>query len=65
MLNIIGRMPELATLLRIPGVHVHDYCKAPRANRKLGHCTLVGADRDSVSERLIRLRAIVDRVTIP
>ena len=60
MLNLIGQMPEPAKLLRIPGVHLHDYCKTPRANRKLGHCTLVGADRQSISERLARLKAIVD-----
>ena len=60
MLNIIGRMPDSAALLRIPGAHLHDYCKEPRPNRKLGHCTLVGPDRPSVSERLSRLMAIVD-----
>ena len=60
MLNIIGRMPDAAALLSVPGAHLHDYCKEPRPNRKLGHCTLVGPDRPSVSERLSRLMATVD-----
>ena len=65
MLNLIGRMPDAAKLLAIPGAHLHDYCKEPRPNRKLGHCTLVGADRQSVTERLAQLKATVDSVTIP
>ena len=60
MLNIIGRMPDTRTFLSIPGAHLHDYCKEPRPNRKLGHCTLVGPDRASVYERLTELIDTVD-----
>ena len=42
MVNLIGELPPLERLLRIPGAHVHLYGKAPREGRKLGHVTLVG-----------------------
>ncbi len=41
MVNLIGAMPPHAALLAGPGLHLHDYGKAPRPGRKLGHCTLV------------------------
>jgi 5-(carboxyamino)imidazole ribonucleotide synthase len=48
MINLIGEMPESDQLLSLPGVHVHDYGKSPRPNRKLGHATVVGQDRAEV-----------------
>jgi 5-(carboxyamino)imidazole ribonucleotide synthase len=61
MVNLIGSMPARKDLLAIPGLHLHDYAKSPRAGRKLGHCTLVSPDRPS-RERVLRrvLRAIGD-----
>ena len=32
-------MPDRDAVLRIPGAHLHDYGKAPRPGRKLGHVT--------------------------
>jgi len=40
MLNWIGAMPDPAPILREAGGHWHDYGKAPRAGRKVGHATL-------------------------
>ena len=40
MLNWIGATPDAAAVLREPGGHWHDYGKAPRAGRKVGHATL-------------------------
>lgn len=40
MFNWIGELPERDSLLAIPGVHWHDYGKAARPGRKLGHATL-------------------------
>jgi 5-(carboxyamino)imidazole ribonucleotide synthase len=40
MLNWIGELPDAATVLREPGGHWHDYGKAPRAGRKVGHATV-------------------------
>src|SRR5262249_39794459 len=56
MVNCIGTMPERDAVLRIPGAHLHDYGKQPRAGRKLGHVTLTDAD----DGHLAALRAFVD-----
>ena len=40
MINIIGSMPDAVEVLKIPGAHLHDYGKEPRAGRKLGHLTI-------------------------
>jgi 5-(carboxyamino)imidazole ribonucleotide synthase len=44
MINLIGQMPAPAALLATPALHLHDYGKAPRPGRKLGHCTIVAPD---------------------
>ena len=40
MINLIGFMPDATKVLKIPGAHLHDYGKEPRAGRKLGHLTI-------------------------
>jgi 5-(carboxyamino)imidazole ribonucleotide synthase len=57
MINLIGAMPPLAKLLAHQGLHVHDYAKAPRPGRKLGHCTLVERSRQDRDRRLRGLLA--------
>jgi 5-(carboxyamino)imidazole ribonucleotide synthase len=52
MVNLIGDVPPLDTLLALPGAHVHLYGKDPRAGRKLGHVTLVGAPEEAVAEAI-------------
>ena len=57
MVNYIGTMPDRDRILALPGAHHHDYGKAPRANRKLGHCTIVAptaAQRDALLRQLLR-----------
>ena len=57
MVNVIGRKPPARRFLRLPGVHWHDYGKAPRPGRKLGHVTFVTGDRaarDRVARQLRR-----------
>ncbi len=57
MVNLIGAMPERRALLAQPGVHLHDYAKAPRPGRKLGHLTVVAAtarQRDLAARRLLQ-----------
>ncbi|MBS0350207.1 MAG: 5-(carboxyamino)imidazole ribonucleotide synthase [Proteobacteria bacterium] len=45
MLNCIGQLPSsVENLLSVSGVHYHNYGKAPRASRKLGHITLNETD---------------------
>jgi len=59
MINFIGALPERERWLREPGLHFHDYGKAARPNRKVGHCTLV---EPSASQRDLRLRRLLNRL---
>ncbi|MCS6947815.1 MAG: 5-(carboxyamino)imidazole ribonucleotide synthase [Steroidobacteraceae bacterium] len=65
MVNLIGRLPSRTALLALPGVHWHDYGKAPRPGRKLGHLTAVlpsGPQRDRVALQLLRRASFLDNV---
>jgi 5-(carboxyamino)imidazole ribonucleotide synthase len=58
MVNFIGTLPDRDRVLALPGAHHHDYGKAPRQGRKLGHCTIVArtaAERDRTLRRLLRV----------
>ncbi len=59
MVNLIGTVPELATVLALPDAHLHLYGKEPRPDRKLGHITLRAADRPTLDARLAQLRRVV------
>jgi 5-(carboxyamino)imidazole ribonucleotide synthase len=59
MLNLLGELPRRESVLAIPGAHLHDYGKESRPGRKVGHCTLVDADRERLLERLKALQAVV------
>ena len=57
MINLIGEMPAAGKLLAMPGLHLHDYGKAPRPGRKLGHCTINSAEaasRNRAARALLR-----------
>lgn len=58
MLNLIGEIPATVKTLQIG--HLHDYGKAPRPGRKLGHITVLG---DSEAERDRKLAEIRSSVT--
>ena len=58
MVNFIGSMPRQRDVLALQGVHLHDYGKAPRAGRKLGHATYVAGTprgRDRMARDLLRI----------
>jgi 5-(carboxyamino)imidazole ribonucleotide synthase len=55
MVNLIGELPDVNKVLRVPGAHVHLYGKTPRAGRKLGHINVVA---DGEAELEARLRGI-------
>jgi 5-(carboxyamino)imidazole ribonucleotide synthase len=57
MVNCIGVMPDRSSVLAIPGAHLHDYGKAARPGRKLGHVTLT--DADGLDARIERVRALL------
>jgi len=56
MLNCIGIMPNRRAVLGVPDTHLHDYGKAPRTRRKLGHVTVRAPDARTLDERLALLR---------
>jgi 5-(carboxyamino)imidazole ribonucleotide synthase len=58
MVNCVGAMPDPATVLAIPGSHLHDYGKAPRPNRKVGHVTITATDPGELGARVARLRGL-------
>ena len=65
MVNLIGRMPPARELLAFQGLHLHDYAKAPRPGRKLGHCTFVArtrAERDRWARGLLAILAPNTRI---
>ncbi len=64
MVNLIGDVPEVATLLRVPGAHVHLYGKSPRPARKLGHVTITAPDATELNARLTALGAILADPTV-
>ncbi len=59
MVNCIGVMPSRDALLAVPGAHLHDYGKAPRSGRKLGHVTVVATDEDELATRLDAVRKLI------
>lgn len=57
MANVVGRAGhdpracQSVALQQVPEAHVHLYGKTPRDNRKIGHVTVLGSDRDGVRGR--------------
>jgi 5-(carboxyamino)imidazole ribonucleotide synthase len=61
MLNLIGNMPAM---LQLPaGATLHDYGKAPRPGRKLGHITVVSGSAAARDAQLAAIRASVTECT--
>jgi len=61
MLNWIGAMPDADAVLAEPGGHWHDYGKAPREGRKVGHATLRAESVDELAATLRRVGAALGR----
>ena len=55
MFNWIGSMPCRDRALSIPGLHWHEYGKAPRPGRKIGHATLTADGHEQLMENAGRL----------
>lgn len=61
MLNWIGELPDPAAVLAESGGHWHDYGKAPRPGRKVGHATLRADDIPELAGALSRVGAALGR----
>jgi len=60
MVNLIGNVPDVKSILKIEGAHLHLYDKAPRPKRKLGHITFVQKDVETLQKKLDCLKEIYD-----
>jgi len=61
MLIWIGAMPDASAVLNEAGGHWHDYGKAPRAGRKVGHATLRADAAAALAAALSRVGAALGR----
>ncbi|HEV7632462.1 MAG TPA: 5-(carboxyamino)imidazole ribonucleotide synthase [Steroidobacteraceae bacterium] len=59
MVNLIGEMPEKASLLADKSLFLHDYGKVARPGRKLGHCTVM---ESTARRRDLRAASLLKRV---
>ena len=60
MVNLVGELPDVESILKINGAHLHLYDKAPRPKRKIGHITLVEKDFETLQKKLDMLKEIAD-----
>jgi 5-(carboxyamino)imidazole ribonucleotide synthase len=58
MVNCIGALPDRRAVLVVPGAHFHDYAKAPRPDRKVGHITITARDLDELRARMSQLAGL-------
>lgn len=59
MLNVIGALPERDAVLAIPGTRWHDYGKAPRPGRKIGHITVLASSEAQLDERVTAVEKLL------
>ena len=60
MVNLIGNLPDIKSILKIEGAHLHLYDKASRPKRKIGHITFVEKDEETLHRKLDLLKEIAD-----
>ena len=63
MINFIGQMPQPADWLTVPGLSWHEYNKAARPGRKVGHATLVANTVEAFNRRWTQLKPFLDADT--
>ena len=59
MINLIGELPDVKSILKINGAHLQLYDKAPRPKRKIGHVTLVEKEMESLKRKLELVKELV------
>ena len=60
MLNFIGRVPEAAKVLAVADCHLHDYLRAPKPGRKVGHATLRSQDAKQLQQQIVELEQLLE-----
>lgn len=56
MINFIGHVPELKTLMEESDGHIHHYGKAFKSGRKVGHLTLLADTPEALTQKLDALQ---------
>jgi 5-(carboxyamino)imidazole ribonucleotide synthase len=59
MINIVGRHPDSAAVLREPDAHLHLYGKSEREGRKLGHITVTAPSQHELQDSILRLADVL------
>lgn len=59
MLNLIGAIPTAASVLEIPGAHLHAYDKRSVPGRKVGHLTFCLPDAAALEQSMARGQALL------
>ena len=59
MVNFVGKTPEPASVLKIPGSRLHLYDKAPRPGRKLGHVNVVTSKPEELLDRIRLVQGLI------
>ncbi len=60
MINFIGTMPDRTRLLGLQDLSFHDYGKAARPGRKLGHCTILKSSAKDRNEALANALKLIE-----
>ncbi len=60
MVNLVGHLPDVKSILKIEGAHLHLYDKASRPKRKIGHITFVEKDLETLQRKLDLLKEIAN-----
>lgn len=60
MLNFIGSIPDTAEVLAVANSHLHDYSKAFKPGRKVGHVTLRCQTAEQLQQQITELEKLLD-----
>lgn len=59
MVNLIGTLPALESVLSLPDTHLHLYGKSPRPGRKIGHINLLAEDLERLLARVGKVESLI------
>lgn len=59
IVNLLGDVPERASVLAVPGAHLHLYDKRPRPGRKVGHVTVRAGGHGQLRDRMRRIESLL------
>ena len=60
MVNLVGKIPDVESILKMKGVHLHLYDKTPKPNRKIGHVNIVAESEAELMEKVEIVQRLVD-----